>query len=117
MFFKKNTLTLDEVTDGITFIALTSLAMLIKQGTFLNEKQRVQMWERRKVIYSGKCSNWHASKICVCGDNLARHLASNELLLARAEEVGLNGTQEEKVEWQAEVASIARPLAIQNNLI
>ena len=91
--------------------------MLFKQGTFLNETQRVQMWERRKVIYSGDCSNWHASKICVCGDNLARYLASNELLLARAEDVGLNGSQEEKEEWQAEVASIARPLVIQNNLI
>jgi len=117
MLFKKNTLTLDEVTDAITYIAFTSLAMLIKHGNFLNENQRVQMWERRKAIFSGECSKWHASKICVCGDNLARYIASNEILLNRAEDVVLHGSQEEKEEFQAELLSVARPMAIQNKLV
>lgn len=80
MFFKKNTLSIDEVVDAILYIALMSLGLLHKFGKFADEEQRKQFWDRRSDSYDGSCSSWHASKICVFGDNLARLVASNDLL-------------------------------------
>ena len=117
MFFKKNTLTLDEITDAIVFISLLSIGFLIKKGRLLDDKQRVKLWEQRKVIYSGDCSNWHASKICVNADNLARYVASNELLFENCQNVLNEGTQEDKEELQAELATVARAMAVEGGLL
>lgn len=117
MFFKKNTLNLDETTDAVTYIALMSIALLIKQGKFLNETQRVQMWEKRIGLYKGSCSKWHASKICVCADELARHFTSNEILFSEAKRLLSSGKQEDKEELQGEIFNLARTMIIQKSLI
>ena len=117
MFFKKNTLNLDETTDAVTYLALISIGMLIKQGNFLNETQRTQMWERRKGLYKGSCSSWHASKICVCADELARHFTSNEILFSEAQRLLNSGKQEDKEQLQVEISNLARTMVIQKSLI
>ena len=117
LFLRKNTLTLDDIADGMAYVAISSLSYLILHGRFLNDTERVQFWNKRKKIYSGGCSDWHASKICVLADSLARNIASNELMLAHATNVYSNGTHEDKQDWNAEIASIARTIAIQNQLI
>lgn len=117
MFFKKNTLNLDEVTDAVAYIALLSIGLLLKQGKFLNDTQRRQMWEKRKELYKGSCSNWHASKICVCADDLARHVTSNEILFSAAHRLLNSGKQEDKEEFQEEISILARTMVIERALI
>ena len=117
MFFKKNTLNLDEVTDAIAYITLLSIGLLLKQGNFLNDSQRRDLWERRKSMYGGSCSNWHASKICVCADDLARHVTSNEILFSTAQRLLNSGKQEDKEQFQEEIAILARTMAIERSLI
>ena len=117
MFFKKNTLNLDEVTDAVAYIALLSIGLLLKQGNFLNDTQRRQMWERRKGMYKGSCSNWHASKICVCADDLARHVTSIEILFSAAQRLLGSKKQEDKEEFQVEIATLARTMAIERRLL
>ena len=117
MFFTKNTLTLDEVVDAITFIGSMSIALLLKQGHFLNDTQRRQMWEKRIGLYKGSCSNWHASKICICADDLARHVTSNEILFSAAQRLLGSKKQEDKEQFQEEIAILARTMVIERSLI
>ena len=117
MFFKKNTLSLEEVVDAIFYIALMSLGLLQKFGKFADEEQRRQLWERRSASYDGSCSSWHASKICVFGDNLARLIASNDLLWQSYLLSIQEGHEDTQLELREEMRALAQAMAVQNKLI
>ena len=73
-FFKKNTLSPDEMVDAVVFVTGMSLTSYFITGNLLTAMQRDQMWDKRKHLYQGSCSTLFKAKLTSLAKDIAKHI-------------------------------------------
>lgn len=75
-FFKKNTLSPDEMVDAVVFVTGMSVSSYFLTGNLLTAVQRDQMWDKRKHLYQGSCSKFFKAKLTSLAKNLAKRIVT-----------------------------------------
>lgn len=117
--FTKNNLTTDEAVDVTTHVTILSILFYLARGIFLSNDQRREALDNRLMLRGKDASWWHKSKLCIVGDDVAKHLVSNPLFLRVLDEkawgVNLNSSTDKEV--NEEIAALVRVTLRQRNLV
>jgi len=110
--FTKNTMSIDDMTDLVTFTVLVILADHAQSGGWADGSNRTNIINQRLEQSGHAASFWKLSKLAMLADGVARMLAANAEFM---EDVA--GTLETNEPAHMLIADMARKALFQTNLV